>query len=78
MLGPRRAPSYEIPWETVLDAEPEVVVLMPCGMGIDRTVRELGAVTSRGGWADLPAVVTDRVFVVDGSAYFNRPGPRIV
>jgi iron complex transport system substrate-binding protein len=78
VLGPRGAPSYEIAWQSVLDAEPEVVVLMPCGMTIDRTVGELEAVTAREGWTDLPAVRDGRVFAVDGSSYFNRPGPRVI
>ncbi len=78
LLGPRGAPSPEIPWDAVLQACPEVLVLMPCGMPIDRTLGEIEALTSRKGWSELPAVTADRVFVVDASAYFNRPGPRVV
>lgn len=78
VLGPRGKPSYEIPWETVLESRPEVVVLMPCGMTIDRTLGELGAVATREGWRAIPAVNDGRVYVVDGSSYFNRPGPRVV
>jgi len=78
VLGPRHAPSYEIPWPSLLESRPEVVVLMPCGMSVERTLAEAAAVTGRAGWSDLPAAVSDRVFVVDGSAYFNRPGPRVV
>jgi iron complex transport system substrate-binding protein len=67
-----------IEWEAVVASEPEVLVLMPCGMPIDRTVGELGVMTSRTGWNELPAVRDGRVFVVDASSYFNRPGPRVV
>ena len=51
---------------------------MPCGMPIDRTLDELDTLTSRKGWSELPAVREGRVFVVDASSYFNRPGPRVV
>jgi iron complex transport system substrate-binding protein len=78
VLGPRGVPSPEVPWQAVLDAQPEVVILMPCGMPIDRTLGELGTITSRDGWHDLPAVRDGRVFVVDASSFFNRPGPRVV
>jgi iron complex transport system substrate-binding protein len=78
VLGPRHEPSYEISWDTVIDAQPEVVVLMPCGMPISRTLREVGAITNRNGWADLPAVRDGRAYAVDGSSFFNRPGPRVV
>jgi iron complex transport system substrate-binding protein len=78
VLGPRGVPSPEVEWQTVVDAQPEVVVLMPCGMPIERTLGEIDAITSRPGWADLPAVRDGRVFVVDASSFFNRPGPRVV
>ncbi len=78
LLGPRGRPSHQVAWETVIDAAPEVVVLMPCGMPIDRTLSELDVLTSRPSWTDLPAVRNGRVFVVDASSFFNRPGPRVV
>jgi iron complex transport system substrate-binding protein len=78
LLGPRGEPSHVVAWDDVLDAAPDAIVLMPCGMAIERTLGELGAVTSRPGWDDLPAVRAGRVFVVDASSYFNRPGPRVV
>jgi iron complex transport system substrate-binding protein len=62
-----------IDWQAVLDAQPDVVLLLPCGFPPDRTVAELHVMTSLPGWAELP-----RVWVLDGPAYFNRPGPRVV
>lgn len=59
-------------------AAPEVVVLMPCGFNLDRTRAEAPVVTQKPWWPDLPAARTNRVWVADGSAYFNRPGPRLV
>jgi iron complex transport system substrate-binding protein len=78
VLGPRGKPSYEIPWDAVLEARPDVLVLMPCGMPIGRTTSELDAITQREGYEQLPAARNGRVFAVDGSSFFNRPGPRVV
>ena len=78
LLGPQGAPSHAVSWEAIVDAAPEVVVLMPCGMPIERTLAEIETVTSRPGWSHLPAVAEGRVFVVDASSFFNRPGPRVV
>lgn len=77
-LAPRRQPSTRIAWEKVVRYAPEVVVLMPCGFNVERVLREIDRVTSLPGWKGLPAARTGRVFAVDGSAYFNRPGPRVV
>jgi iron complex transport system substrate-binding protein len=70
--------STKTSWEAVCAAQPEVLILMPCGFGLDRTFGELALLRSRPGWADLPAVIGDAVYAVDGPAYFNRPGPRLV
>lgn len=65
-------------WAAVRAARPEVVLLLPCGFSPDRTLRERGLLDALPGWADLPAVRAGRVWVLDGPAYFNRPGPRVV
>jgi len=65
------------PKEVVL-ASPEVAVLMPCGFHMDRTKAEAPAVTGKPWWRDLPAARSGRVWLVDGSSFFNRPGPRLV
>ena len=77
-LGKKGKPSEEIAWETVREFAPEVIVLMPCGFDVARTLRELPSVQDRPGWGKLPAVKAGRGFAVNGSAYFNRPGPRLV
>lgn len=59
-------------------AAPETAVLMPCGFDLERTVREAPSVTQQTWWQDLPAARRGRVWVTDGSSYFNRPGPRLV
>ncbi|MEU6289337.1 cobalamin-binding protein [Streptomyces sp. NPDC046988] len=65
-------------WEAVRSARPDVVLVLPCGFPPDRTVRERELLTSLPGWQDLPAVRSERVWVLDGPSYFNRPGPRVV
>ncbi len=78
VLGAPRRASRAAAWEEVRAGRPDVLVLMPCGFDIARTRTELGRLTGRPGWDDLPAVRARRVYLVDASAYFNRPGPRIV
>ncbi|MGH3881309.1 MAG: cobalamin-binding protein [Actinophytocola sp.] len=67
-----------IDWDRVVAARPDVLLLLPCGFPPDRTRAELDVLTGRSGWADLPAVRDGAVWVLDGPAYFNRPGPRVV
>ncbi|MDZ4277684.1 MAG: cobalamin-binding protein [Dehalococcoidia bacterium] len=77
-LGLEREPSRRVAWDGVLDYAPEVVVLMPCGYGAHAAAERIDELANRPGWAGLPAVRQGRVFAVDGSAYFSRPGPRLV
>jgi iron complex transport system substrate-binding protein len=70
--------SPTMTWDALVAYQPEVVVLMPCGFTISQTQRELPTLTALPQWQDLPAVQANRVFIVDGNAYLNRPGPRIV
>ncbi len=77
-LGVKGKPSVPIEWDPVVRYAPEVIILMPCGFDVERTVKELPLVTRLPGWSDLPAVRRDRVYAVNGSAYFNRSGPRLV
>lgn len=78
VLGAPRQASRAAAWEEVRAARPDVLVLMPCGFDVARTRAELGRLAGRPGWDDLPAARTRRVYLVDASAYFSRPGPRIV
>ncbi|MCZ6674055.1 MAG: cobalamin-binding protein [Verrucomicrobia bacterium] len=65
-------------WHEVLEADPDVIVTMPCGFDIQRTMEEIHLLTDRPEWGGLKAVREGRAFVSDGNAYFNRPGPRVV
>lgn len=72
-------PSRSISWPDIADLRPEVLVVMPCGFSLERAKRELPEAVRKAGdfWRKIPAVREGRVFVTDGSAYFNRPGPRV-
>jgi iron complex transport system substrate-binding protein len=65
-------------WQQVVEFDPQVLLVMPCGFDLARTVAESGVLYRQPGWNDLSAVRAGRVFALDGNAYFNRSGPRIV
>jgi iron complex transport system substrate-binding protein len=77
-IGQIHQPSLRIEWEQVCAARPEVMVIACCGFSAERARQELPLLAARPGYADLPCVQSGRVHVVDGSAYFSRPGPRLV
>lgn len=77
-LGRPGEDSRRVRWEDVAAAAPEIIVVTACGLGVARTLREMPRLAQQPGWHDLPAVRQDRVYVTDGSAYFSRPGPRVV
>ena len=77
-LGRTGEDATRVAWDAVVEAQPEVLVLACCGYDIGRTRVDLPFLRTRPGWAALPAVRDGAIYVVDGSAYFSRPGPRIV
>ncbi len=64
-------------WEELVAADPEVIMVAPCGYGLARCVEESPLLEAKPGWADITAVRQGRVYFADGNAYFNRPGPRL-
>jgi iron complex transport system substrate-binding protein len=77
VLGREGKPSFRVEWETVVAAQPEVIVIMPCGYGLEQVAQEFRDLSLPQGWHDIPAVRNDRVFLVEASGYFSRPGPRL-
>ncbi|HUP00917.1 MAG TPA: cobalamin-binding protein, partial [Gemmatimonadota bacterium] len=65
-------------WEELVERDPDVIVVLPCGFDIPRARAGMPDLTSRPGWLDLAAVRSGRVALADGVRYFNRPGPRLV
>ncbi len=67
-----------IDWNQVVAADPDVLLLIPCGFSIVQSLQEVPNLQNRPEWPQLKAVHNRRVFVADGNHYFNRPGPRLV
>ncbi len=65
-------------WHDLVQANPEAIVIMPCGFDLERTEQEAKILQQHPDWAGLRAVKNDRVYITDGNQYFNRPGPRLV
>ena len=77
-FGQAGTPSRTLRWEEIAAWQPEVVVIACCGFDVDRTLRDVTPLRSVAGWRELPAVRSGRIYVVDGSQYFSRSGPRLV
>jgi len=77
-LGVAGQRSRTLDWQEVVAARPEVLVIACCGFDVPRTLDDLPILRGYPGWNEMPCVQAERVYVVDGSAYFSRPGPRLV
>lgn len=77
-LGKEGGDSVRITWDQVLDWAPEVLVFMPCGYGLEAATEQALGLAGLPGFETLPAVQRRQVYAVDASAYFARPGPRVV
>ena len=78
VLGNPGANSQVLTWERIADADPDAIVVGPCGFDLVRTHEAIGELRGNAVWKGLRAVRQDRVYPIDGSAYLNRPGPRLV
>ena len=65
-------------WSEILNFDPEVIIVAPCGFDLRRSQIEAEALKQLPGWHHTAAQRQDRVFVMDGNAYLNRSGPRLV
>ncbi len=70
--------SPYVNWDAIQTADPDIMVVMPCGFAVDRTLREIDILFSLPGFNELKAVKNNRLYIADGNQYFNRSGPRIV
>ena len=77
-FGDKDTGTFKLEWEEVVDRQPDIIVMMPCGFDVKRGLEDVPILAGREGWKDLPAVRNDRVYVVDASAYTSRSGPRLV
>jgi iron complex transport system substrate-binding protein len=65
-------------WDELVKADPDIIVVCPCGFDLKRTMQEMNLITDKPEFRNLKAAKTKRVFVGDGNQFFNRPGPRVV
>jgi iron complex transport system substrate-binding protein len=70
--------SPYVQWEDIRQQDPDIIVMMPCGFPIERTMKEVDLLLQLPGFAEMKAVKNNRLYIADGNQYFNRPGPRIV
>ncbi len=78
VLGDAGTPSREVTWEALAETDPDVLIVMPCGYGLEAAKADADRHSGRLASVAERAIEAGRAFVVDGSAYFNRSGPRIV
>jgi iron complex transport system substrate-binding protein len=77
-LGLAGKDSRKISWDSVIAFDPEVIILMPCGFELQRAVDDIPLLSKNEGWRSITAVRRGAVFATNGSAYYSRPGPRLV
>ena len=76
-LGQEGRDSVRVPWSDVVDYQPDVMVLTPCGFNLGKVIELATELKRLDGWSSLPAVRDHRVYAVDANSYFARPGPRV-
>jgi iron complex transport system substrate-binding protein len=77
LLGVAGAHSTALPFQALAEADPDVIVVAPCGFDLRRTLLELPALTGRPDWRALRAVRDGRAYAADGNLYFNRSSPTL-
>jgi len=78
LIGRANARSKEISLDDVVAADPDYVLILPCGFDAQRAARESRVLIADERWTQLRAVRDGHVLTLDGNAYFSRPGPRVV
>ena len=77
-FGDKETGSFPLEWPKIMESQPQVIILMPCGFDVKRGLQDLPLLTQQEGWNSLPAVQNNRVYVIDAGAYTSRSGPRLV
>jgi iron complex transport system substrate-binding protein len=78
LFGEAGQHSTWLEWDALSAANPDVIILIPCGFNLGRTVQEAEVLKKNSKWRGLRAVKSKKVFAVDGNQFFNRPCPRLV
>jgi iron complex transport system substrate-binding protein len=78
VFGKPRAPSFRVSPDEVIDAQPEILVVAPCGYSAEQTRDEYRSLSFPREWRNLPAARNGQIFYLDANSYFSRPGPRLI
>ncbi|WP_240534693.1 cobalamin-binding protein [Pedobacter aquae] len=78
LLAQNSEHSPFVSWDEIAEANPDIMIIMPCGFSISRTMQELNVLLSQPQWSQLQAVKNNKIYIADGNHYFNRSGPRLV
>ena len=77
-FGDKQEPSQRRSWAQLIDAQPDYIVVALCGFNIERSMQDVEAFLACDGFTELQSIKKTKVLLVDGNAYFSRPGPRLV
>ncbi len=77
ILANAGADSRTLSWDAIANADPDVVIVVPCGFDLPHSLEAAGAI-DHPIWVALRAVKSGRAYAMDGNAYVNRPGPRLL
>lgn len=72
------ANSQRLEWEAIVQSDPDAIIVAPCGFDLERTRAAVAELEGQPQWTGLRAYREDKILLMDGNAYVNRPGPRLV
>lgn len=78
IIGRAGEKSFRVTWEQIIAAQPEVILLIPCGYSAEQAQREWASLPRPAGWETIPAAQSGRVYALDANSYCSRPAPRVV
>lgn len=78
VFGDTRQPSQRREWHELIDAAPDIIFIALCGFNVERSLQDVEAFLKTEGFIELHRRTGTQVYLVDGNAYFSRPGPRLV
>lgn len=77
-IGTLGKPSRKVEWDEIVEYQPEIIILAPCGYDVEQVLADVHVMSAYSGWENVPAFRSPNIYAVNASAYFSRPGPRIV
>ena len=77
VIGEPEGPSLRFEWDDLIVADPDAIIVSPCGFALHRAWRDAELLAADPRWTALRAVQSGRVAVIDGNQFINRPGPRV-